>query len=361
MTALAERIDVTPEGELIELPQPAAPLTLFGTTDPAAVVQRASTVATALAGVINERNLFKRIRDRDHIYVEAWTLLGSMLGVFATVEWSRPVEDGWEARVTARTINGALVGAAEAMCTRSESTWKSREDHALRSMAQTRAVSKALRMPLGFIIELAGYSATPAEEMDGIEQPEPRGPRPASRDASHTQAGSLTSAPAPDLRAALADAMKAHNINLAALERIADDLGVPKGTKANDEQLRAMLARIEQPVGDVPTSALAEPGQGTVEGDGEGIPVPVTTPSSEAATSADRALLPPESDPPAAPTDAEILAAAGPGAEIVPPAPGTAEYRALPNGTERAKAKAYWDAEKKKPAGQIVADMNDAP
>lgn len=97
------------------------------------------------------------------------------------------------------------------------------------------------------------------------------------------------------------------------------------------------------PADDVPTSALAEPGQGTVEGDGEGIPVPVTTPSSEAATSADRALLPPESDPPAAPTDAEILAAAGPGAEIVPPKPGTAEYRALPNGTERAKAKAYWD------------------
>lgn len=97
------------------------------------------------------------------------------------------------------------------------------------------------------------------------------------------------------------------------------------------------------PADDVPTSALAEPGQGTVEGDGEGIPVPVTTPSSEAATSADRALLPPESDPPAVPTDAEILAAAGPGAEIVPPKPGTAEYRALPNGTERAKAKAYWD------------------
>ena len=32
-------------------------------------------------------------------------------------------------------------------------------------MAQTRATSKALRGPLGFIVHLAGFSATPAEEM----------------------------------------------------------------------------------------------------------------------------------------------------------------------------------------------------
>ena len=32
-------------------------------------------------------------------------------------------------------------------------------------MAQTRAVSKALRLPLGFVMSIAGYEATPAEEM----------------------------------------------------------------------------------------------------------------------------------------------------------------------------------------------------
>jgi hypothetical protein len=32
-------------------------------------------------------------------------------------------------------------------------------------MAQTRATSKALRQPLGFVMTLAGYAATPAEEM----------------------------------------------------------------------------------------------------------------------------------------------------------------------------------------------------
>ena len=135
----------------------AAPITLFGTENPVEVVERASTIATALADVIKSRSLYKHIGQSDHVFVEGWTLLGSMLGVFAEVEWSRPSEDGWEARAVARTLAGRTVGAAESMCSRSESKWRNSDDYAIRSMAQTRAVSKALRLPLGFIMELAGY------------------------------------------------------------------------------------------------------------------------------------------------------------------------------------------------------------
>ena len=82
-------------------------------------------------------------------------------------------EGGWEARVQALTLQGAVVGAADAQCLRSENNWKTRDDYALRSMAQTRAAAKALRMPLGFIMALAGYEATPAEEMpaERLEKP----------------------------------------------------------------------------------------------------------------------------------------------------------------------------------------------
>ena len=112
-----------------------------------------------------------RIGNSDHVRVEGWTMLGSLLGVFPFLEWTKPIMDdqgngfGWEARVVARTRAGELVGAAEAMCTRAESNWAKRDDHALRSMAQTRATSKALRQPLGFVITLAGFDPTPAEEM----------------------------------------------------------------------------------------------------------------------------------------------------------------------------------------------------
>ncbi|MDH4038802.1 MAG: hypothetical protein OEV86_15115 [Candidatus Krumholzibacteria bacterium] len=133
---------------------------------PAEFIDGAVGYANALADVVRSRGLISNIRGKEHVQVEAWTLLGSMLGVFPVVVWTRKTDDGgWEARVEARTLAGQVVGAAEAECSRSEKTWKDRDSYALRSMAQTRAVSKALRAPLGFVMTLAGFEATPAEEM----------------------------------------------------------------------------------------------------------------------------------------------------------------------------------------------------
>jgi len=151
-----------------------APSTLFGTDNPGEVVERAAKVAQTLADLVRRQNLVVRIGQSDHVRVEGWTTLGAMLGVFPVVEWTRPVmqeeqQVGWEARVVARTRAGETVGAAEAECLRSERTWKGRDDYALRSMAQTRAVSKALRLPLGFVMQLAGFDPTPADEMPVVE------------------------------------------------------------------------------------------------------------------------------------------------------------------------------------------------
>ena len=128
-------------------------------------VTQATEIANALAPVIAQKKLYATISGRRFVTYEGWTTLGALVGVFPVLAWTRPIEGGWEARVEARTYAGAVIGAAEAQCTRSESSWKTRDDYALRSMAQTRAGSKALRMPLGFIMALAGYEATPAEEM----------------------------------------------------------------------------------------------------------------------------------------------------------------------------------------------------
>lgn len=178
--------------ETVEMPPPTV---LFRSAEPDEIVREASAVARALAPVIDGQRLFTDINGRRHVRVEGWTLLGSMLGVFPVCVWSRPLAPdltseqpspvGWEARVEARTLSGALVGAAEACCTRDEPNWRDKPDYALRSMAQTRATSKALRLPLGFVVALAGYEATPAEELDGVSfrgQPAPHPPaRPAQR------------------------------------------------------------------------------------------------------------------------------------------------------------------------------------
>jgi hypothetical protein len=164
---------MTTDVEVYEAPQ--APATLFGTDDPSEVVARATAAAKPLAEVVNKQHLYATIQGRKHVLVEGWCLLGSMLGVFPVTVWTRKTESGWEARCEARTRAGEVVGAAEASCDRTERTWATRDDYALRSMAQTRATSKALRQPLGFVIVLAGYAGTPAEEMPRDEPTLERG------------------------------------------------------------------------------------------------------------------------------------------------------------------------------------------
>jgi hypothetical protein len=133
-------------------------------------------VARILVGVVEDRGLYATISGRRHLLVTAWTTLGGMLGVFPVITWTRPNEtgDGYVARCEARTRDGALVGAAESECSRSESTWRSRDAYALRSMAQTRATGRALRGPLEQIVVLAGFDPNAAEEMPPEPAPLPR-------------------------------------------------------------------------------------------------------------------------------------------------------------------------------------------
>lgn len=149
-----------------------APMELLVGT-PAQKVTQAKQYAEALAGVVKNNRLYVEIGNtgRQHVLYEGWTTLGSLMGVHPVVIWTKRIEDGWESRVEARTLDGRLVGSAEAMCLRSESSWNDSPEYAIRSMAQTRAASKALKMPLGFVMAMAGFDTTPAEEIapDGAQ------------------------------------------------------------------------------------------------------------------------------------------------------------------------------------------------
>src|SRR4051794_31999780 len=134
---------------LIEETSPAT-ITLFGTSDPKVALEKMSEVASVLVDVIKDRKLFARISGHEHITAEGWTTLGAMLGVVPVVCWTNPNEtgDGYLARVEARTLDGRVVGAAESECSRAERRWKTADPYAIRSMAQTRAIGRALRAPL---------------------------------------------------------------------------------------------------------------------------------------------------------------------------------------------------------------------
>lgn len=169
----------------------AAPATLFGTDDPVAFMERAAKQASVLQQAVHDAGYTTEIQGQTTVRVEGWAMLGAMLGVFPVVAWTRPLKDpdGWEARVEARTRAGELVGAAEAMCTRAEEQWslnpkgrngrqlRPRDDFALRAMAQTRATRAALRVPLGFVMGLAGFVTDAASDDSYESAARPRGAR----------------------------------------------------------------------------------------------------------------------------------------------------------------------------------------
>jgi hypothetical protein len=156
------------DGELVPATIPTT--TLFGTDNPNEVLEHAQEHAKVLMRVVEQQKLSKRIGQSDHLLVEAWTMLGSQLGVFAVADGDPEAIEvdgvtGFRVAVKAVTRNGDIVGRAVAYCMRDEPTWKTRPLHALAAMAEARATSRALRKPLGFIVQLAGFNPTAAEEM----------------------------------------------------------------------------------------------------------------------------------------------------------------------------------------------------
>lgn len=149
--------------EVVPIERHAA--TLWHTDNPATVLEKATETANALAPVLRDKGMLSKIGDKDHVRIEGWQTLGSMLGVTPVGVWTKPVDGGWEAKVNAQTLDGRVIGSAEAMCLRAEENWKSSDEFAIRSMAQTRAASKALASVLRFVVTLAGFAGTPAEEM----------------------------------------------------------------------------------------------------------------------------------------------------------------------------------------------------
>ena len=77
------------EAEVRDLTMAPQPPALWGTTDPADVVAKATETAKALADVVRSQKLTSNIQGREYVRCEGWTLLGSMLGVFRSSDKTR--------------------------------------------------------------------------------------------------------------------------------------------------------------------------------------------------------------------------------------------------------------------------------
>lgn len=145
----------------VTIPQP--------TMDASSVVAKAVEVASILAPALKDRNLTTRIQGKEYVLVEGWTLLAQMMGHTVGTTGTEPVEidgaHGFMSHAVVKDPYGNVVGSADGICLRSEKSWARRDAYALAAMAQTRAMSRALRQRFGYVVALAGYEATSAEEM----------------------------------------------------------------------------------------------------------------------------------------------------------------------------------------------------
>ena len=135
-------------------------------------------LAKDLAKFIKDNKLTTNVQGKEFVNVEGWQYAGSRLGIVPIVDHvinvSTETELKYQAKVTLFDLrSGHTVGAGFAVCSNKESGKKFYQEFAIMSMAQTRAIGKAYRNILAWIIRAAGYEPTPAEEMEyGGNMPE---------------------------------------------------------------------------------------------------------------------------------------------------------------------------------------------
>lgn len=236
---------------------------------PEIVLEEARRAAVALKEVIDSKPNPVLFNGEKYLEFEDWQTVGRFYGISPRIVTTKFVEfgdiRGWEAQAQAvQVATERIVSSAEAMCLNDEDKWRSRPKYEwhyvkksggtsaedpgkdeliwekgkdgknrpkkerllvgneavplfqLRSMAQTRACAKAMRQALAWVVVLAGFKATPAEEM--AEYDEPLKITPEQIEAIHTVlseckvplADLLAKAELTDLREMLsADASKA--------------------------------------------------------------------------------------------------------------------------------------------------------
>lgn len=165
------------EGAVRELDEPRALVpvqpgqVIVTDTTPDEMLSRATAIATTLARMVEAQQLYKTIGKKKYPFVEAWMTIGRMDNVVAR-EAAPPIrhDDGsYEAFVElVRLSDGLVIGNGSALCgSKGDTEWTGRADHHKRSMAVTRATSRAFRQQYAWIMALAGYEPTPADEMPG--------------------------------------------------------------------------------------------------------------------------------------------------------------------------------------------------
>lgn len=171
-------------------------------TMPEDVVAYARKCAQAIKPVIDADPKKLEINGKRYLYFESWQTIGWFYGVTAQVVDTYELDSdgrfrGYGAKANA-IRGGQTIATAYSECSIDEARWRGRDRFAVLSMAQTRAMAKALRSCLAWVAVLGGYGPATAEEMEDMERPAPKGkpaqrrPEPSAPKPHNREAGSIT-------------------------------------------------------------------------------------------------------------------------------------------------------------------------
>jgi len=126
--------------------------------------------STEVKKFIHENKLWTSVQGKPYVNVEGWQFMGGMLGITANVKEleNQSTDKEVKYRAVVELYRGdQLVSSGVAICSNKEKGKQYFDEYAIASMCQTRAIGKAYRIYLGWIMKMAGFESTPLEEMQG--------------------------------------------------------------------------------------------------------------------------------------------------------------------------------------------------
>ena len=145
--------------------------------------------------IVNQK-LYTPISGKNYAHVEGWQFAGGLLGIYPKVARIENLSDTKEIKWLAEVhiierATDKVIGVGIAICSNKESKKKNFDEYAILSMAQTRAIGKAYRNLIGWVMKLAGYEATPSEEMvrmgDRVPEPQKDNANPTEQFKNHKE------------------------------------------------------------------------------------------------------------------------------------------------------------------------------
>jgi hypothetical protein len=143
--------------------------------------------AKKLQDFVDKQQLSIEIVGKRYVLMEGWQFVAALDNVIPKVvkvenlsgDYEEFLPNGqtikrkeikWLVEVEVYDKNGNVVSKGFGLASSKEAKRRGQDEYAILSMAQTRAIAKALRNRYGWLMKLAGYEPTPAEEMEGIKE-----------------------------------------------------------------------------------------------------------------------------------------------------------------------------------------------